>query len=600
MTIKLLTPRDLTIGGRTVTYPAGALVTLDAATETGLINSKEATATLTGGITYTPPVPSGQPVPLMVIPSAQGIGNPGAGAVATVGDVSIPLATPSALLIVGDSTEQYGLTPGVVWTPTGSLSLSGGLLAWYATAYVADSKGLSMTPLGMGPNITVTTASNLEYRAADKAVRWTAPGDAAGPWTPLILGVQMIESASAGMEFAFGLRSMLTLPSADQTIPVTNSATRWATRDMTSAIANALSRMRNGFRAIAMCGLGGTHIVEMSEMLTWYRKMMPGPGYIVDRSGVNSVARGDSAGTMIVHKKGQFDAWLAEGKRIVAIPVHARCGTSGPSSQLSAPQIAVAHAYNKWVRDYVAQHGWAMRYVDSYALSADPDYLDFRPAAGVTVDGLHDAETGLAVTLGAAIAAALQSLGAPVGNYTQLGDPTNLLPDGWLAGGSTGVVGAGATGQVATGWEVARVTGADATVACSVVARSDRAGNVQRMDFTATAAGQKIQFDTPYANRKTLAQIGKNVGDSFRIEADLSVSNLSGGGLSQATEIVVVFTGAASIRTVAKAPPIAGDYHLVTPDIPIPAGVTHVQTYMYAYPGANSTGRLEPSAVQIR
>jgi hypothetical protein len=69
MTIKLLTPRDLTIGGRTVTYPAGALVTLDSATETGLINSKEATATLTGGITYTPPTPSGQPVPVMAIPS---------------------------------------------------------------------------------------------------------------------------------------------------------------------------------------------------------------------------------------------------------------------------------------------------------------------------------------------------------------------------------------------------------------------------------------------------------------------------------------------------------------------------------------------------
>ena len=74
MTIKLLTPRDLTIGGRTVTYPAGALVSLDAATETGLINSKEATATLTGGITYTPPVPSGQRRPLeVVMDSASGI-----------------------------------------------------------------------------------------------------------------------------------------------------------------------------------------------------------------------------------------------------------------------------------------------------------------------------------------------------------------------------------------------------------------------------------------------------------------------------------------------------------------------------------------------
>lgn len=529
-----------------------------------------------------------------------GVGNPGDGAVANAGGVSIPLATPSALLIVGDSTNQYGLTPGVIWTPSGSYSLSGSALAWYAVAYVADSKGLSMTPLGMGPNISVPTAGNLEYRAADKFVRWTAPGDTAGPWTPLMLGVQMVESASAGMGFAFGLRSTATLPATDQTISVTNSGTRWATRDMTSAIANALSRMRNGFQAVAMCGIGGAHLIEMTELMPWYRQMMPGPGYLVDRSGVNSIARGDSADTMIAHKKAQFDAWLAEGKKIVAIPVHARAGTGGAGTQLTAAQIAVAHAYNKWVRDYVAQHGWAMRYVDSYALSADPAYLDFRPAAGVTSDGLHDDETGLAVTLGAAIADALQRLGAPVGNYPLLGDPENLLPDGWLAGGATGVLGAGASGTVAAGWEVARVTGADATIACSIVARSDRAGNAQRMDFTATAAGQKIQFDTPYANRKTLAQIGKGVGDPFRIEADLSVSNLTGGGLAQATEILVVFTGASSIRTVAKGPPIAGDYHLVTPDILIPVGVTHVQVYMYGYPGANSAGRLELSAVQIK
>lgn len=72
MTIKLLTPRDLDVGGRYVTHPAGSLVTLGSATEAGLIASKEATADLTGGIVYAPPVPSGQPVNVEAISSGSG------------------------------------------------------------------------------------------------------------------------------------------------------------------------------------------------------------------------------------------------------------------------------------------------------------------------------------------------------------------------------------------------------------------------------------------------------------------------------------------------------------------------------------------------
>lgn len=73
MTIKLLTPRDLNVGGRYVTHPVGSLVTLSAATEAGLIASKEATSDLTGGVVYVPPVPSGQPVGVEAIPSSTGI-----------------------------------------------------------------------------------------------------------------------------------------------------------------------------------------------------------------------------------------------------------------------------------------------------------------------------------------------------------------------------------------------------------------------------------------------------------------------------------------------------------------------------------------------
>ena len=232
MTITLLTPRDLTIGGRTVTYPAGALVTLDAATETGLINSKEATATLTGGITYTPPVPSGQPVPLMVIPSAQEVGDILAGDTLLSIPVikSFPDFSPSILasFVAETTASQSGTTvtvnapahgivgsnarngyriyypgsasipagwhPGFVWVDANTITFQRAATATVASesvnggaAYTAVTTFFSLTLPGgsMGPNGRARTLVRRmgDTTAASKVVRIQLPGGATvGYW----------------------------------------------------------------------------------------------------------------------------------------------------------------------------------------------------------------------------------------------------------------------------------------------------------------------------------------------------------------------------------------------------------------------------------
>lgn len=148
MTIKLLTPRDLNVGGRYVTHPVGSLVTLSAATEAGLIASKEATSDLTGGVVYVPPVPSGQPVGVEAIPSGSEIDLRGvapSGTVAADGTITLGTALPAAFAqialylpagaIVGGSAGFYAVemsstTVGIVRDRFGGNALTGSASAY--------------------------------------------------------------------------------------------------------------------------------------------------------------------------------------------------------------------------------------------------------------------------------------------------------------------------------------------------------------------------------------------------------------------------------------------------------------------------------------
>lgn len=215
MTIKLLTPRDLTIGGRLATYPAGALVTLDSATEAGLVTSKEATSDLTGGVVFTPPVPSGQPlnVTARVSPGDGGI-ELYVGTVRMLGRKSDfkPMIFWSG--IVGATYAQAGNTVTVtatahglpshatregwrVWWP-GSAAVAAG---WYDGYHYVSANSFTFTnPTSqtISAGTAVDSLSAAAWTTETVAISTTLPGGSLGPQGVYQLDVTRFGDTTAG------------------------------------------------------------------------------------------------------------------------------------------------------------------------------------------------------------------------------------------------------------------------------------------------------------------------------------------------------------------------------------------------------------------
>lgn len=330
-------------------------------------------------------------------------------------------------------------------------------------------------------------------------------------------------------------------------------------------------------------------------MLPWWLASSPGAGFCVWRIGTNSVKAGHTAAFMYGHAKTQLDALISAGKRIVVVGTHPRWSdTAGTAMSTAWRNVAID--YNRKLRDYCLAHATVTRYVDPYPIAADPAYTDWRPASGMLVDTVHDAKAGLAPLLGAAIAMALQSLGALVGLYEQV-DYANLLPDGYMVG-TTGTFGAGASGVLPTGWSSMRLSGADLTAVHSIEQRTDKPGGQWAVSaITATAASQRLRV---YTGDKTLASLGKAVGDTIEVSADVLLSALSG-TLADDIEVFVGFTGGGTVRTEAKIPAVVGRvFNARLPKIKIPAGSTALAVYVYVWPGASTTCTLKFGDVIVK
>lgn len=483
----------------------------------------------------------------------------------------------SSLLIVGDSTQRYGYQP------------------WFAPAYyVGDPFTMHADWLGFDVGVTGTTAGVFEYRAADKSCRWTANGDTPGEWQPIELGKNYVPSGTAGKGFYWICRSISGLPLTDLTANLTSNGTLYALQQYNSAIAHALSLMRYGFSRIAYCGAGGATCDEGTEMLPWWLSQSPGAGFCVWRLGTNSLKAGHTAAFMIGHAQTQLDALITAGKRIVVVGTHPRWGDTAGTA-MPAGWRAAAIAYNNFLRSYCLSHATATRYVDPYQIAADPAFTDWRPASGMLVDTVHDAKAGLAPQLGKAIATALQSLGAVPGAHEQA-DGANLIQDGYMVG-TGGTLGAGASGPLPTGWSSMRLSGADLTVVHSIEPRTDKAGQWAVSAISATAGSQRLRV---YTGDKTLASLGKSVGDTIEVRADVLISALAG-TFSEDVEIFVGFTGGGTIRAEAKIPAVVGQvFNARLPKIKIPAGSTALAIYMYVWPGASTTTTIKLGDVIVK
>lgn len=520
----------------------------------------EASALLATGLFSSPPVP------------VTAVTSPGGGVVLSAGSDPIPSPVTSAsLAFIGDSRVRYGYE------------------YWSRVAGTSDAKGLRIDWLGTGPASAQATTGVFEYRASDKSARWTAPGDTAGPWVPLQVGEMKFESGSVDQWLRVVVLSLLRLPTTDKTVAIQtysliSSTTRWS-----SVTVDVCSRLKKHRRTdVARLGAGGARTDDCVELLPWYERMAGGPGVDVIRLGANNISSFPlEYTTAIAEARKIFDARRKLGRKLVICGEPARWGVD-TSTAITADQLTALHAINAAYRAYAAEFYADCRYVDLYAISRDPDYLDGRPAAGVLKDPVHDSDSG-AELFGAAVYAALQSLGLR-DDLPPAEDVTDKTLT-WMTG-TGGTASTSTTGPVPTSWIVRRITGTSAVNVASIVGFPDRNGRRIQVDVTTGEGVNRIEV---YSSTLTLEDLELAVGDAVEISADIEI-------LSGTPDLVEVFPYIVGTNRRASMflPKKVGRYVQCGVPIQIMPTDTGISLKVYVDVPANSTASFRVGEYAIR
>lgn len=428
------------------------------------------------------------------------------------------------IAFIGDSRARYGYND------------------WYKRCEgLADYKGLRIDYLGFGPAQTTNAFGTFEYRASDKSVRWTAPSDTPGPWTPLTKDArrQQVESGTYGKWLKFVLHGWdyFPLPTTDQTFSLECKDAIYAVTKWTSRTTQVESYFRGGPK-IHRLGAGGAILGEIVDALSWYNTVASGPGIDVFICGTNDVSNSYTINSMTAYAKTFLDARLSVGRKIVVCGEGARWGNDGISA-MSAGQLDVLTGYNAWLATYCASKPQSLVYVDLYALSVDPAYADGRPAAGMLSDAVHDGLLGSYV-YGMAIAAAIEKIGAirPAA-FPQRGDTAILMP-AWAMTGTGGTLSTGTSGQLPTNYTGIRTAGTDATGVFSIIGYPDHNGRRIQGVYTGTTGAQTINVNMASS---VPSSVGLAVGDWAEAWVDCEID----AGATGITEITsYVFIGGAN------------------------------------------------------
>lgn len=416
---------------------------------------------------------------------------------------------------------------------------------WYKRCEgLVDYKGLFIDYLGFGPAQTSNAFGTFDYRASDKSVRWTAPGDTPGPWTPLTKDArrQQVESGTYGKWLKFVLRNWdyIPLPATDQTFQLECKDSLYAKTVWTSRTTQVESYFRGGPK-IYRLGAGGAVLAGVVDSLSWYNSVAAGAGIDVFAAGTNDISNigtwGFSKDTMIGYAKTFIDSRLAVGRKIVVCGEGARWGNDGVSA-MTAGQLAALTGYNAWLASYCASKPQSLIYVDLYSLSADPAYTDGRPAAGILSDAVHDGPLGSYI-YGMAIAAAIEKIGAirPAA-FPQRGD-SSILMSAWMMTGTGGTPSTGTSGQLPTGYTGIRSAGTDATAVFSIVGYPDHNGRRIQGVYTGTTGAQTINVNMASS---VPSAIGLAAGDWAEAWVDCEV-DAGATGITEITSYVFIGGG---------------------------------------------------------
>jgi hypothetical protein len=265
---------------------------------------------------------------------------------------------------------------------------------------------------------------------------------------------------------------------------------------------------------------------------------------------------------------------------------------------MTSDQQAMHEDVNDWLEAWADANDAI--FVDTYALTYDSGETDRRPAAGMLRDHVHPSDMGAQI-IGNAVA---DAVAAVTGRGVQRGSDStgNLLGTQGYMAGTSGTASTGVTGTAPTGWTIARASGSDVTATASVEDRVDGvAGRRMVLDVAATSGGQVMQASN---GNKTLASLGLAVGDTVYMEAELEISDVTGGLVE--CDAYVRFVGASPTADIqALRYSTTADRQLAEESVRrsprgiIPTGTTNLRFYLWirTQDAATATVKMASAAI---
>ena len=477
---------------------------------------------------------------------------PGGGVELTAGGsaaLAVLLQTPS-LAFIGDSRTRYGYR------------------TWYYTASAAEgTAGFRVDLLGCGPDTKLTASFGngvVEWDAATRALRWTAPGDTAGQWVPFTRAAEYKLQSGSARQWLRARFTSASAPSSSTSFTVNTSGDGRPLSEWQGHATAVSSRLNLHQRLPVWLGAGGVHTADCVEMMDWYAEMAGGPGVDVIRIGTNDITaeiRTLAEITALAYQL--FDARRALGRKLVIVGENARWGVA-VNTGMTESQIALLHGINAAYRSYALTHYADCRYVDLFAISHDPEYADARPKSGILKDALHDSVAGV-ILFGDAILSEVHSLGFRAEPPPMPVDSASNLT---AMRGTGGTAGTATTGVVPDGWQVRRLAGTTTTIVSSIVGYPEKEGRRVEVEITNTD-GATNNVEIGGLAVLAFADFGCGVGDSLEMACDVEVVS----GTVTQLDAALLYNGS-SRRSLIKFPVVAGRYFRVC----VPAEIVAADT----------------------
>lgn len=318
----------------------------------------------------------------------------------------------------------------------------------------------------------------------------------------------------------------------------------------------------------------------LTEQVPTVVALTPKPTVVMVQVGTNDINQNVRAtGQIIASLDGILTQLLNAGLKVII-------GTIPPSVDYVAAQRTRLYEVNRWIKD----QGRARKNV--YVVDWFPRLANATgdQIGGLFADTLHQNQAG-ASAMSKDLAPVLENLFPPVDVLPQPGDPKNLLVNPMQTGTTGVLVGAGVTGQAATGWYLGTADATALTAAASKVTRTD--GLPGEWQQIAVTTGSFRYIQDAYITTANGWAVGDRLVGLVEFETDPG---------AKATQFHAFWQVEGSGQVGALLPDPAGSTFnlfdlprsgvLETPPFAIVAGAVNILFYVRAYGADGSTIRI--------